>query len=123
MWTSGSLSHVVSGLRESTEYSVQVRAVNSDGDGGWSDAVVQTTADHGNTRATATPAALGDDLPGTIDTFDDVDFFSFTIDATTGTTDVWLYTTGDTNTHGYLYNSSGTELRASLTTAATRTTT
>ena len=109
MWTEGSLSYVVSGLKESTGYAVQVRAVNSDGDGGWSDPpIVQTTTDHGNTQATATPAALGDDLPGTIDTPDDVDFFSFTIDATTGTTDVWLYTTGDTNTRGYLYNSSGT---------------
>ena len=107
VWTSGSLSYVVSGLRESTEYSVQVRAVNSDGDGGWSVAVVQTTTDHGNTQGTATPAALGDDLPGTIEPFDDVDYFSFTIDART---DVWLYTTGDTDTHGYLYNSSGTTL-------------
>ena len=105
VWTSGSLSYVVSGLKESTEYAVQVRAVNSDGDGGWSGAVPQTTTDHGGTQGTATPAALGDDLPGTIDPPDDVDFFSFTVAART---DVWLYTTGDTNTHGYLYNSSGT---------------
>ena len=107
VWTSGSLSAVVSGLEESTEYAVQVRAVNSVGDGEWSGAVAQTTADHGNTRTTATPLALGDDLPGTIDPPTDVDYFSFTIDATT---DVWLYTTGDTDTRGYLYNSSGTEL-------------
>ena len=38
VWTSGSLSYVVSGLQESTGYDVRVRAVNSDGDGGWSDA-------------------------------------------------------------------------------------
>ena len=108
VWTSGSLSSVVSGLRDSTEYAVQVRAVNSDGDGGWSGAVAQTTTDHGNTRTTAaTPAALGDDLPGTIDPPTDVDYFSFTIATTT---EVWMYTTGDTNTHGYLYNSSGTTL-------------
>ena len=113
VWTSGSLSYVVSGLRESTQYAVQVRAVNSDGDGDWSDPpVAQTTTDHGNSRTTATPAALGDDLPGTIDTPADEDYFSFTIDATTGTTDVWLYTTGDTDTHGHLYNSSGTQLAA-----------
>ena len=109
VWTSGSLSYVVSGLQESTGYDVRVRAVNSFAYGEWSDAVVQTTTDHGDTQGTATPAALGDDLPGTIDTFDDVDFFSFTVAATTGTTDVWLYTTGDTNTHGSLYNSSGTQ--------------
>ena len=111
VWTEGSLSYVVSGLKESTGYAVQVRAVNSDGDGGWSDPpITQTTTDHGGTQGTATPAALGDDLPGTIDPPEDVDFFSFTIDATTGTTDVWLYTTGDTDTHGYLYNSGGTTL-------------
>ena len=104
VWTSGSLSYVVSGLRESTEYSVQVRAVNSDGDGGWSVAVAQTTTDHGNTRTTATPAALGDDLPGTIDTPDDVDFFSFTVAART---DAWLYTTGGTNTYGRFYLPNG----------------
>ena len=107
MWTSGSLSYVVSGLQAAPGYDVRVRAVNSDGDGSWSDAITQTTTDHGDTTATATPAALGDDLPGTIDTFDDVDFFSFTVAATT---DVWLYTTGDTDTHGYLYNSGGTTL-------------
>ena len=108
VWTSGSLSHVVSGLKESTEYAVQVRAVNSDGDGGWSDSVTQTTTDHGNTRtATATPIALGDDLPGTIAPSDDVDFFSFTVAART---DAWLYTTGGTNTYGHLYYSDGRSL-------------
>ena len=105
VWTSGSLSYVLSGLKESTGYAVQVRAVNSDGDGGWSVAVAQTTTDHGDTTATATPAALGDDLPGTIDTPDDVDFFSFTVAART---DAWLYTTGGTNTYGHLYYSDGT---------------
>ena len=112
VWTSGSLSYVVSGLRESTGYAVQVRAVNSEGDGGWSDPpITQTTTDHGDTQGAATPAALGDDLPGTIDPPTDVDYFSFTIDART---DVWLYTTGDTDTHGYLYNSSGTTLEGEL---------
>ncbi len=107
VWTSGSLSHVLSGLRESTGYAVQVRAVNSDGDGDWSGAVAQTTTDHGNSRTAATPAALGDDLPGTIDPPDDVDFFSFTVAART---DAWLYTTGGTNTYGRLYYSNGTLL-------------
>ena len=112
VWTSGSLSAVVSGLMESTAYAVQVRAVNSFGDGDWSVAVAQTTADHGNTRATATPLALGDDVPGTIDPGPpaEVNFFSFTIDE--DQTDLWLYTTGDTDTHGSLYNSSGMQLAA-----------
>ena len=62
---------------------------------------------------TATPAALGDDRTRN-DRYpsDDVDFFSFTIVATTGRTDAWLYTTGGTNTsRPYLYYSSGAPAR------------
>ena len=36
-WTSGDLGYVISNLTNSTEYDVQVRAVNSAGDGAWSD--------------------------------------------------------------------------------------
>ena len=104
VWTSGSLSYVVSGLQG--EHRVRRAGAGRQQRRGWelvgqpSPRRPPTTA----TRGTATPAALGDDLPGTIDTPDDVDFFSFTVAATT---DAWLYTTGDTNTYGYLYYSSG----------------
>ena len=104
------LETTVTGLIGEISYGVEVRAVNSAGDGQWSDTLYQVTADHGNTTATATPLALGDDLSGTIDPPADEDYFSFTISTRT---DVWFYTTGDTDTHGHLYNSSGTQLAES----------
>ena len=48
-WTSGSLTYTLSGLTDSTEYDVQVRAVNATGDGAWS-ATETGTPDHGDTR-------------------------------------------------------------------------
>ena len=35
-WTSGTLEYTITGLTNGTEYDVQVRAVNSNGDGTWS---------------------------------------------------------------------------------------
>ena len=45
VWTgSGPLQYVLTGLADGTQYDVQVRAVNSDGDGPWSAMVTGTTA-------------------------------------------------------------------------------
>ena len=46
-WTSGALSYSIAGLRDSTSYDVQLRAVNSAGDGAWS---ASTTRGHGRLR-------------------------------------------------------------------------
>ena len=108
--SAGAREATLTGLIGEISYGIEVRAVNSAGDGQWSDTLYQVTADHGDTTATATPLALGDDLPGTIDAPADEDYFSFTISTRT---DVWFYTTGDTDTHGHLYNSSGTQLAES----------
>ena len=43
-WTSGALEYSVNGLTNGTEYDVQVRAVNSNGDGTWSDTKTGTPA-------------------------------------------------------------------------------
>ena len=43
-WTSGGLQHTITGLTNGTEYDVQVRAVNSNGDGTWSDTRTGTPA-------------------------------------------------------------------------------
>ena len=56
VWTStggGSLAHTISGLTNGTEYQVQVRAVNSVGDGAWSATAKATPA----TQAPAAPGA------------------------------------------------------------------
>ena len=41
-WTSGDLRYTITGLTNGTEYDVQVRAVNSGGDGTWSDTMTGT---------------------------------------------------------------------------------
>ena len=51
-WRSGNLRYIVTGLTNATEYDVQVRAVNSAGDGAWSD--------------TETGTPLPDDIPITL---------------------------------------------------------
>ena len=43
-WTSGALEYAITGLTNGTEYDVQVRAVNSNGDGTWSDTKTGTPA-------------------------------------------------------------------------------
>ena len=43
-WTSGTLQYTITGLTNGTEYDVQVRAVNSHGDGTWSDTKTGTPA-------------------------------------------------------------------------------
>ena len=43
-WTSGALQYTITGLTNGTEYDVQVRAVNSNGDGAWSATQVGTPA-------------------------------------------------------------------------------
>ena len=43
-WTSGALEYTVTGLTNGTEYDAQVRAVNSNGDGTWSDTKTGTPA-------------------------------------------------------------------------------
>ena len=43
-WTSGTLEYTITGLTNGTEYDVQARAVNSNGDGTWSDTKTGTPA-------------------------------------------------------------------------------
>ena len=54
VWTSGSLEYTATGLSNGTEYDVQVRAVNANGDGPWSLTATGTPDDHGDTLETAT---------------------------------------------------------------------
>ena len=64
----------------------------------------QTTDDHGNTLGSATPLPLGSSLPGRIDPGNDVDVFKLDLSGRLGTTDVWIYTTGELDTKGGLYH-------------------
>ena len=63
--------------------------------------------DHGNTFGNATPIALGEDIAGTIDPALDWDYFRLDLEADSGVTDVWLYTSGDLDSFGILFNEDG----------------
>ena len=70
----------------------------------------QTTDDHGNTLDTATPLPLGSSIAGRIDPGDDVDFFKLDLFGEPGNAHVSIYTTGDLDTSGALYDSNGDSL-------------
>ena len=106
-WTSGTLEYAITGLDNGTGYDVQVRAVNSNGDGTWSGTEVGTPEDHGDSRADATSITPDGRVRGVIDPTDDVDYFQFSV---SDTADIWVYTEGDLNTVGEVQDSSGTLL-------------
>ena len=104
-WTSGDLEYTVPGLGNGTEYDVQVRAVNANGDG----SVVRQPAtgtpdDHGDTRDTATDLQVGTDVEGAIDIRGDVDYFKFSL---TQTSNVIIQGSSARTLGGFLYDSSG----------------
>ena len=61
--------------------------------------------DHGHYLDTATTLLLGDSAAGRIDPGFDLDLFKLDLSGTSGTTDVWIYTTGELDTRGWLYDS------------------
>ena len=67
----------------------------------------QTTDDHGNTLSDATNLPLGSSIAGRIDPGDDRDIFKLDLSGASGDTHVWIYTTGDLDTRGWLYDSNG----------------
>jgi murein DD-endopeptidase MepM/ murein hydrolase activator NlpD len=94
---------------------VAVRHYSSSGTGNYTLSVQfaaggGTTDDHGNTCATATHITLSSygigSRTGNIETVGDIDYFS--VDVPQGT--LTIFTTGGTDTYGYLKNSSCTEL-------------
>ena len=64
--------------------------------------------DHGNSFDTATLVELGSSVEGRIDPGDDRDVFKFDLSDASGPTDLWVYTRGEFDTYGGLYDSSGT---------------
>ena len=72
----------------------------------------QEADDHGNTISTPTNLPLGSSIEGRIDPADDQDVFRLDLSGRSGTTDVWVYTTGQLDTVGYLFDSRGNRLLA-----------
>ena len=78
-----------------------------------SDVLAQGDDDHGNTPANATAMTLDGEATGHLETAGDVDYFSFTLTGDSDSTeDVWLFTTGSTDTLGVLFNGDGARLAA-----------
>ena len=104
IWSAGALSHVLTGLTKDTSYDLRVRAVNVNGAGGWSDVSTEATNDHGDSRASATAIGAGASVAGRIDPGGDTDYFTITVSEST---DLWVYTTGPTDTVGELTDDIG----------------
>ena len=66
--------------------------------------------DHANSTHGATPMTLGSSITGRIDPDFDKDFFKLDLSDATEPTDVSIYTTGDLDTLGYLYDSNEDQL-------------
>ena len=66
---------------------------------------VEAADDHGDAFSTATNLPLGSSVAGRIDPSDDQDIFRLDLSGRSGSTDVWIYTTGDLDTVGWLYDS------------------
>ena len=68
-------------------------------------ATAQTTDDHSDDVVNATNLPLGSSIAGRIDPGDDLDVFRLDLSGTSGNTHIWLYTTGNLDTLGGLYDS------------------
>ena len=70
----------------------------------------QTADDHGDYLNNATNLPLGSSVAGRIDPGDDRDIFKLDLSGASGTTHVWIYTTGNLDTLGGLHDGNGTVL-------------
>ncbi len=114
VWSgAGELRHTVTGLDNGVQYDVQVRAVNSRGDGAWSATETGTPADHGNNRGSATQITLQTPTLGYISSASDDDYFQFTLGDDTG---IFIFTTsyqsGHLPTTGELQGSGGSVVKS-----------
>ncbi len=103
VWTEGKLNAVIRTLSNGTPYDFQMRAI-TDVEGAWSATVAGTPVETGNTLATAIDLPLDLRLPADFRSRSDVDSFKFTLTEETG---VLLFTTGDLDTTGTLFDSDG----------------
>ena len=97
-WTStggGALSYAITGLRDSASHDIRVRAVNSVGDGDWSDVATATTTDINQVTGQLNTTHLARVEPA-----NDRDRFTFSV---TVATRVWFYTSGALNADLKLY--------------------
>ena len=68
-------------------------------------AEAQLVDDHGNSTANASVLQLGSSAEGRIDYVNDIDVFELNLSGRPGPVDIWVYTTGEIDTIGGLYDS------------------
>ena len=68
-------------------------------------AEAQLVDDHGNTSAEASVLQMGSSAEGRIDYVNDIDVFELNLSGRSGPVDIWVYTTGEIDTVGGLYDS------------------
>ena len=68
-------------------------------------AEAQLVDDHGNYTAEASVLQLGSSAEGRIDYVNDIDVFELNLSGRSGPVDIWVYTTGEIDTIGGLYDS------------------
>ena len=115
VWVTGgvALSHQITGLRDSTSHDIQVRAVNSAGDGPWSDVSMAATIDNDREvgQLNSTYRVHIDFTAPNRNTIGDRDRFTFTV---TEATRVWFYTTGPINSAIFLWRLHPTQSTSAL---------
>ena len=85
-------------------YYVSVRSADRVATGDYTIYFQARIDDHGTSFQTATTLPLGSSIAGRINSGDDRDVFKLDLSGASGTTDVWIYTTGDLDTRGWLYD-------------------
>ena len=73
---------------------------------------VQGRSPRTTTATSSTPLTLGASVAGRIDSGDDRDVFRLDLSTAGSIADIWIYTTGDTDTLGGLYDSTGQVIAA-----------
>ena len=73
---------------------------------------VQAADDHGDYFINATNLPLGSSVAGRIEHGKDSDIFRLDLSRRPGSTDVWVYTTGDLDTVAWLFNSAANLITA-----------
>ena len=106
-WTEGSLYAILTGLVNGSPYDVQVRAVTSGVDGAWSTTTTGTPVEPGGVLSEAVAMVAGVPVRGVVGPDSDVDFFRFEVSGLPRTREFYVYTTGNTDTYGELFNQNG----------------
>ena len=114
-WPTGNgsaLTYRMDDLRDETRYEIQVRAVNSDGDGAWSSSATAAPNDPGRSgshgiRTAALPAPKS--IKGFLSSPTDAD--TYRTNEASGSGSTFIYTTGPLHADGDLFSTAGRQRR------------